>query len=57
MMIDTQPKVHDIVTKLEALTNKLKDTTDDAERRALLKRFRELLDGADRLIARYPPSD
>lgn len=52
-----QPTLRDIIAELEILTKKLKCTTDDAERRTLLKEFRALLDGADTLAARYPPTE
>jgi hypothetical protein len=45
-MIDNTP-FHAIVTQLNALTEKLKHSTNEDERRALLKEFRRLLDQAD----------
>jgi hypothetical protein len=54
-MTTIEPAIHDIIAELEILTNKLKCTADEGERRALLKQFRILLDGADKLAARYPP--
>lgn len=54
MMTDTQPTIHDIVTKLEALTNKLKCATDENQRRIFLKEFRELLDRADQVARHFP---
>lgn len=57
MMTDAQPNIHDIVAELEVLTNELKCAIDENQRRILLKQFRELLDGADRIAARYSPTE
>ena len=37
----------EVTARLDALTEKLKSTTDEDERRRLLKEFRALLDKAD----------
>jgi hypothetical protein len=56
-MTTIAPTIQNIVAELDILTNKLKCTTDEDQRRTLLKQFRALLDGADRLAARYPPTE
>ncbi len=52
MMIDIRPTIHDIVARLDVLSDKLKRATGDTDRQALLKQFRMLLDEADRVIER-----
>jgi hypothetical protein len=56
-MTSVQPTVREIVAELDVLSQKLKSTLDDDERRTLLKEFRSLLDGAEKLVARYPPTE
>jgi hypothetical protein len=56
-MTTLQLGIHDIVAELEILTNKLRCTTDEGERRALLRQFRVLLDGADNLATRYSATE
>ncbi len=57
LMTDVQPNIHDIIAELEILTNKLKCATDENQRRIFLRQFRELLDGADKLAAKYYPTE
>jgi methionyl-tRNA synthetase len=56
-MTDSHPTIHDIVAQLKILTDKLKRTTDENHRRALLKQFRLLLDQADTAVRGVPPAE
>ncbi len=52
MTTNLQPTIHDVVAQLNILTNKLKDSANEDDRRALLKQFRILLNEADKIIER-----
>jgi predicted nucleic acid-binding Zn-ribbon protein len=49
-MTQTQGGIRDIAARLKTLTDKLKRTTDQDDRRALLKQFRALLEEADKIV-------
>ena len=46
-MNTSQPSFEDVMSQLNVLIDNLKQTTDEAERRALLRQFRALLGTVD----------
>jgi hypothetical protein len=49
-MSHTSPALNDIVDQIRVVADKLKHTSSEADKRHLLKQFRLLLDGADKII-------
>jgi hypothetical protein len=49
-MTKTSPTFPEIITQLNTLTDDLKRSTSESERRTLLRQFRMLLDNADTIL-------
>jgi hypothetical protein len=49
-MSQTTPALNDIVDQIRVVADKLRHTSSETDKRHLLKQFRLLLDGADRII-------
>jgi len=50
-MNQTTPALNEIVDQIRVVADKLKHTSQEADKRHLLKQFRLLLDDADKIIA------